>query len=766
MKWSNIWLIFRRELRDQLRDRRTIFTMAVLPILLYPLLGISFFQITQFQNEHVSRIWLIGADELSDAPVLVQNDHFASDVVSESTQDLMQVVADNELPLKFAEQTIPEVAREEIAAGSYDAIVYFPPGFGQQLREFQQQLVDQESEVAEPLMPPRPQLYFNLARDESQITSDRLLGVIRSWREAIVAETLEEREIPPQTMMPFIFDTHDVSEGVKRRSAMWAKLLPFVVLIWALTGAFYPAVDLCAGEKERGTLETLLSSPAGRGEIVWGKLLTIMTFSMATSLLNLASMGLTGALFFQQMQGMGAMTTAIGPPTVSAIFWLIVVLLPISALFSALALAIAAFARSTKEGQYYLMPMLVITLPLMLLPMMPSVELDWGRSLIPVTGVVLLLQELIAGNLSHAARFALPVLGVTGVCCWVAIRWAIQQFNDESVLFRESERWNLLIWLRHLIRDRQDVPGVGHAVMCGILLLFMRYYAGSLAGVPTSWNSFALAALITLVVLIALPAILMAVVFTRNPVRTLQLNRPGWKALPMAVLLAIFLHPAAMAFAELVKLLYPVSDKLALQLQQVSLLIGDAPNVWAVLFIIAVVPAVCEELAFRGFILSGLLRSQRSGTDLAASGIARGPFGLDAERRNKWVAIVVSSFFFGVTHGLLQQSIAAFAVGLVIGYVAVQTRSIWPCILFHLTYNSLSVLMGLALPQWINAYPILEIFFESGAAGVTYQGFMVGAGGLVSLAILLWFRSLTQAGKNMPQSEPSSAASYLAEANC
>ena len=764
MKWANIWLIFRRELRDQLRDRRTIFTIAVLPILLYPLLGISFFQMAQFQNEHVSQIWLIGADELASAPVLVESDRFASGVVSDSTEHLMQVVADNELPLKFAEQSIQDVAQQEIDAGAYDAIVYFPPGFGQQLGDFQQQLLDQDAEVSEP---PRPQVYVNLAHDESQIASDRIAGVMRSWREAIVAETLENREIPRETMMPFIFETHDVSEGTKRQSAVWAKLLPFVVLIWALTGAFYPAVDLCAGEKERGTLETLLSSPAGRGEIVWGKLLTIITFSMATSLLNLASMGLTGALFFQQLQGMGASAFAIGPPTVSAIFWLVIVLLPISALFSALALAIAAFARSTKEGQYYLMPMLVITLPLMLLPMMPSVELDWGRSLIPVTGVVLLLQELIAGNFASAARFALPVLGVTGLCCWIAMRWAIQQFNDESVLFRESERWNLAIWMRHLIRDRQDVPGVGHAVMCGILLLLMRYYAGSLAGVPDSWNSFAIAALITLVALIALPSILMAVVFTRSPVKTLQLKRPTWAALPMAVLLAIFIHPAAMAFAELVKLLYPISDQVALQLQQVSVLIADAPNLWAVLFIIAVVPAVCEELAFRGFILSGLLRnSERSSANRAAAGIARGPFGLDAERRSKWVAIFVSSFFFGVTHGLLQQSIAAFAVGLVIGYVAVQTRSIWPCILFHLTYNALSVLMGLALPQWVSSYPVLEMFFETSAAGVTYQGFMVGAGGLVSLAILLWFRSLTQPEPHLPEAEPSTSSAYLAEANC
>ena len=81
---------------------------------------------------------------------------------------------------------------------------------------------------------------------------------------------------------------------MSRRAAFWSKVLPFVVFIWALTGAFYPAVDLCAGEKERGTLETLLSSPAERSEIVMGKLLTIMGFSSATSLLNLLSMAITG----------------------------------------------------------------------------------------------------------------------------------------------------------------------------------------------------------------------------------------------------------------------------------------------------------------------------------------------------------------------------------------------------------------------------------------------------------------------------------------
>src|ERR1700741_688457 len=113
----------------------------------------------------------------------------------------------------------------------------------------------------------------------------------------------------------------------QRSAAMWSKVLPFLLLIWALTGAFYPAVDLCAGEKERGTLETLLSSPAERTEIVWGKLLTVMLFSMATVVLNIASMALTGTFILAQLEQFGA-------PPISALWWLAVALVPVSALFS------------------------------------------------------------------------------------------------------------------------------------------------------------------------------------------------------------------------------------------------------------------------------------------------------------------------------------------------------------------------------------------------------------------------------------------------
>src|SRR5206468_5173560 len=120
----------------------------------------------------------------------------------------------------------------------------------------------------------------------------------------------------------------DVATQEEAGGSLWARLFPFLLVMMSLTGAFYPAVDLCAGEKERGTMETLLISPASRAEIVVGKFLTVVLASMATALLNLASMGLTGIQLATQVGSMAGdghrrVSAVISPPTLSAAFWML-----------------------------------------------------------------------------------------------------------------------------------------------------------------------------------------------------------------------------------------------------------------------------------------------------------------------------------------------------------------------------------------------------------------------------------------------------------
>ena len=180
-------------------------------------------------------------------------------------------------------------------------------------------------------------------------------------------------------------------------------MLPVLLLLWAMTGAFYPAIDLCAGEKERGTLETFLSSPAERSEIVLGKLLTIMIFSMVTAALNLMSVGVTGCLIFRQM---ARLRRAAGAGRALAVAGLGARSRPCSVRSC---LALASFARSTKEGQYYLMPLMMLSLPMAVLPMSPGVELNLGNSLMPISG---------HGAAAEDACWKAPISRPCNTCRW------------------------------------------------------------------------------------------------------------------------------------------------------------------------------------------------------------------------------------------------------------------------------------------------------------------------------------------------------------
>jgi len=731
MNWSNVKLIFHRELRDQLRDRRTIFTVLVLPLLLYPLLGMTFLQVSQFMREHPCYVWIVSADELPQQPPLIIEDTSTGDY--QFVTELCQSEHEAEL-LKLEMKPLGDdadfttAARKGLTSGKCDVVLVLPKGFSTQATAGPDDDTLLNSESA------RPRLFFTAASDKSRIANQRVLRILEKWRSQIVSRNLAAQHIPVSATRPFVFVNTDLAEASEQRMAVWSKILPFVLVIWAMTGAFYPAVDLCAGEKERGTLETLLSSPAGRREIVWGKLGTTTLFSMVTSLLNVASMGITGSIISQQMaagDGPNIFPDMGAPPLVS-IAWLLPAIVPLAALFSALSIAVATMARSTKEGHYYLLPLLMAVMPLVMLPLLPGTQFELGTSLIPVTGVMLLLRSLMEGQYAEAARYCVPVIGVSIVCCLLAIRWAVDQFNNESVLFSDSERLDLGLWLRSLVRDRSPTPSFAEACLCGILLLVIRFFGSLTMTITPDWHGFWTSTVVTLVAFIAAPALIMTIVLTSSVRKTLLLRMPRLTALPGAILLAMAMHPLVMLLTMLVSTIYPISPEAIEGLKPFTEAIKSAPSIWHLLAVIALAPAICEELAFRGFILSGLRHMGR-----------------------KWGAIVISAAFFGIAHGLLQQSIMAFGVGIVIGYLAVQTGSILPGILFHLTHNSLGILVGLLTSEQVANNGLARVLFVSsrdsylsslsepgdGEAFVYRLPVLIG-GAVIAALLLAWYRKL------------------------
>jgi len=723
MNLTNVRLILAREVRDQLRDRRTLFMIFVLPILLYPLLGTAYFQMIQFRTQNAMTVLVVGGGQLVSAPTpLFQGPQFCQQLFADGSRGANLLTLEIAPEGQFANDTCNDQAAEigRLVPKKYDAALVFPPDFAQRLAAYRTAIRDaagkppaagstsQTSSGKNPEIP-RPKIIYTTVNERSLLACTRLTAVLDRWTEEVGKTNLVAGGMPAEAVRPFAVESANLAgQSASKSVNIWSRILPVLLLLWAMTGAFYPAVDLCAGEKERGTLETLLSSPAERSEIVVGKLLTIMVFSMVTAALNIVSVGITGSLIFRQMENFG------GPPPL-AVLWLTLAVVPVAALFSALCLALAAFARSTKEGQYYLMPLMMLSLPMAVLPMSPGVELTLGNSLIPISGLVLLLKTLLEGSYMQALQYLPVVLAVTLAACWLSVRWAVEQFNKESVIFRESERFAVGLWLRHLMRDREPTPSVAEGLFCGAMILVLSFVFRSSVAPPSGFEGFARVTLVLQLAVILTPALLMAVMLTSSPRQTLLLRLPRWKMIPAAAVLALAMHPFIIGLNQLVMYLYPIAPEMKRLVDDLQTKFASA-DLGLLILCVAVVPAVCEELAFRGFILSGC----RS---------------LGNNRR----AIVVSAILFGVTHGFLQQSINAGLLGLVLGYLAVKSGSLLPGIVFHFLHNSMTVLSAKITPELIERIPGLGLLVQPTAEGPAYQWPVYLFGGVTALALLGWF---------------------------
>ncbi|MGV3486776.1 MAG: ABC transporter permease subunit/CPBP intramembrane protease [Planctomycetaceae bacterium] len=707
-RWSNVWLIYAREMRDQLRDRRTLFTLIVLPILLYPLVGTLLLQIAQFSREYPTVVCVVGNEHLDGLPPLLTADGFA-DGLSDSKQrlELVQYRWD-----EFSDRNdIRSSSENWVRDGIYDVVLVFPP-------EMANAIANRESAAAtaaKPQMVPtnaEVDVVFNVALDQSLVGRDRIADILNRWRDTWVSLMFQDRQIDASLLRPFVVTPHDIAPTSVREAAFWSKMLPFVMLVWAMTGAFYPAIDLVAGEKERGTLETLLCSPALRGEIVWGKLAAVTTFSMLTAVLNVGSMLVTSALVFRQMSA-GAVGAFAAPPLVP-LLWLVVALVPLSALFSAVALAVAAMARSSKEGQYYLMPLMMVSLPLVLLPLMPGTTLTTGTSLIPVTGMFLLVRALVEGQYASVLMHLPMVFGVTAGALCIATRWARRQFEAESVLFAGGEQWEFSRWARRMWQDRQLVATPTQAYFAAAIVLIALFF-GKLAvtSMPHNFAGIVKLVIVPQLGLILAPTLLMAIICTRSLRQSLRLNVPSspW-TIPLALLLGVSLHPLYVLLATWISTAYPISESAMATMKPFADQISAAPWLYVVL-LMAVLPAICEELAYRGFMFGGLARD---GSPLRA--------------------IMITSVVFGVSHGVLQQSISATCMGLVLGWVALRTGSVLPGMMIHVANNALSVSLGRIAELDHSA---VRFFIQSADGGVAYQPIWTVIAGCIALCCLLCF---------------------------
>jgi sodium transport system permease protein len=678
-----VLLVLQKEGREALRDRRTLFVTLVLPMLLYPALMIGLGTAAVRQQ-----------GKLQEA---TQKVAFAGPVPSELREALAATKG-----LVVAEPADPQAA---LRAGEVHLVVRAAPDFAEALDEGRTARLELlHDSASEPSAESRRKAVDAVVKYREKILSARLAdrGIDRAWINPI--------EVPPPSAT-------DVASAGKRGAHVFGRILSMMLVIMVVTGAFTPAVDSVAGEKERGTMETLLVCPATRLEVVLGKFLAVLAVSVATALGNLLSMGLTFGQFASSLGVKGQVDFHIGIGTAATIF---AILLPMAALFAAMALALSTLARSTKEAQTYLTPLMLVSLPLAMVSVVPNIELTFGLASVPVSGAVLLFRDLLLAQgepalLGRVAPMVPVVLGTTALAAGLAIRWAVWMFEREEVLFRdpgEAFSWKDL----RPVRRAGSVPGPGAAFFLPAAALAATYFLAQSVLAPETLGSPLGVSLQQGVMLAAVAA---AIALARlDPRATLGLRLPG--ALPAAGALLLGCGSAA-ATPWLTHVLgaEPRPDgKTAAILEK---LVRENSGLVLVL-LLGVLPALAEEALFRGWSFRGL-RSQMSGL----------------------AAVVLSSVLFGAFHLEPERIAFTTALGLALGFMALRTGSLCPGILAHALHNGITV--GLAKSS-LDAAPgsFPARFLGGGDAALGAAGLAAAAAGLA----LVWFATRAPARDSLP----------------
>lgn len=423
-----------KELNEILRDRRTLLTLVLMPLLLYPLLGVAF------------RAFLFAN------PMAVERPTYRIGVrpgnEGETVQWYLQQGQDA-LRKRRTYKTSPTAKSSDKQEHLWPEQVVLQIGESDDLeREVRQGQVDVGIRVhgREVFNPHR--LDRDLAADwELLYREDSLLGgeavrYLESVCTAANARFLSMRlrvlgiRQPETPVWPRPFALHDPQTP---RPTLLSGLVPLVLILMTITGAVYPAIDVTAGERERGTLEILVAAPVSRLDILFAKYLAVLTVAMLTALVNLGSMSFT--LYLS-----GVAEKLLGPQALSPTVWgqVLALLLLFAAFFSAVLLALTSFARSFKEAQAYLVPLMLLALMPGILSLIPALELRSVLALVPLLNVALLTRDLLEGNVHWGS--ASIVVVATLLYAAAALTLAARIFGAEAVLYSQTGGWrNLFI---------------------------------------------------------------------------------------------------------------------------------------------------------------------------------------------------------------------------------------------------------------------------------------------------------------------------------
>ncbi len=696
-----------KELRESLRDRRTVITLVLMPLLIYPLLSlvlnrvllnnatekaqqtVSFGFSAELHKSPLRDFILMGYALIHDpdsAPVFIESVQKATDgQLTISDQSLSSAVPEPQILM------IDGDPAEILKQGSVDLMIV-RKSRGRVMSSGQQdnaaatsrspfQWLQSAELRAQPLGATEVldslgdyEVLYRLQDPTSERALQMLERCLTAFNNAITKGFVgRDYEAPLKLKATPVSFPSSYSE-------MLATMIPLVLVLMTMAGAVYPAIDLTAGERERGTMEALVVSPTPSYLLLLAKYSAVVTVSLLTALANLLAMTIT-------LWASGIGNLLFGNATLSAgiVGQVLALLILFTTFFSALLLAITSFARSFKEAQAYLIPVMLLALTPGVLSLLPGIRFTTLLATVPLVNIVLLARQLLTGAVEW--NTASVAVCCTGIYAATALAVASRLFGSDASLQGSQGSW------RDLLRrpsEYSNYPKPDQMAMTMALLFPLYFVASSVLPSTSSQLStrLAISAAVSFALILGLPSFVAWYrrIRFRTTFKLVAGTRRQWSLwLPVMLMLGLSVWTLAHEVFFYSQLIFGTVDtrrfaevaKFADQLRSMSL--------FFVLFVFAFTPAVCEELFFRGFVLGSL------------------------SRRSVWAAILISSVLFGLMHVVTSSVLMAerflptTLIGILLAWIALRTGSIWPGMILHAVHNGLQFTLNHyrdALAKW------------------------------------------------------------------
>ena len=452
--------LFKRELLDILRDKKTLVMMILVPIILYPLLIVGM---------TVLMTSIMASQEEKTYLVAFEND-------AALATEVERIFAENEEDLTYKIEIVESSdCKADLEALELDAYV----------------VSDTEGNI---------QIHYLSAKDNSTTAMSVLQDAFDIYEDELREQRVTEAGLDVEAILnPVQVENADLSTTEESIGNIIGSMMPFLIITVILMGAIYPAIDVTAGEKERGTLETLLTLPVTNFEMIMSKFLAVSTIACASAILNIFSMA--GAMAFLVTSSFSAAAEDLNisiqfEEFIPGILFTIVVMMFFALLVTAVCMCTCVFAKNFKEANNYITPVMLVFMFGSYAPMLPDLELTVQTAAMPIVNVALMVEGLFQFNYNYAL-FAI-VLFSNVAYSLLAIMVLGKIYNSEAVLFSEGLSSVKIFTKRSEMKEKQ-MPGVGDVVLLLCVVLLLSFYVGSYAQIKWGFAGVAVQQAIILI---------------------------------------------------------------------------------------------------------------------------------------------------------------------------------------------------------------------------------------------------------------------------